>query len=78
MGSPCNTHHKKSPDKTTKYRFCADFGETDHLENPSVDGRIILRWIFWKWDGGMYWINLAQDRDGWWAVVNMGMNLWIP
>ena len=24
--------------------------ETDHLEDPGVDGRIIFRWIFRKWD----------------------------
>jgi hypothetical protein len=29
------------------------------------------------WDG-MDWINLAQDRDQWRAVVNMLMNLWVP
>ena len=27
-------------------------GERGHLEDPSEDGRIILRWIFRKWDGG--------------------------
>jgi len=25
--------------------------EGDHLGDPDVDGRIILRWIFRKWDG---------------------------
>jgi hypothetical protein len=24
--------------------------ERDHLGDPGVDGRIILRWIFRKWD----------------------------
>jgi hypothetical protein len=33
------------------------------LEDPGIDGSIILTWIFEKWDGGMDWIDLAQDRD---------------
>jgi hypothetical protein len=38
--------------------------EGDHLEDPGIYGRIILRWIFRKWFGGdMDWIYLAQDRD---------------
>ena len=37
--------------------------EGDHLEDQGVDGRIILKWIFESLDGGMDWINLAQDRD---------------
>jgi hypothetical protein len=48
------------------------------LENPGVDGRIILKWIFMKWDGGMDWIDMAQDRDRWRAVVNAVMNLRVP
>jgi hypothetical protein len=45
------------------------------LEDPGVVGRMILRWIFEKWDLGMDWIDMAQDRDRWWAVVNAVMNL---
>jgi hypothetical protein len=32
------------------------------LEVPGIDGRIILKWIFRKRDGGMDWIDVAQDR----------------
>jgi hypothetical protein len=45
---------------------------------PGVDGRIILKWIFKKWDAGMDWIKLAQDRDMWWALVNAVMNFQVP
>jgi hypothetical protein len=37
--------------------------EGDHLEGPGVDGRIILKWFFERLDGGIDWIDLAQDRD---------------
>ena len=40
-----------------------------HLEDPGVDGRIILRWICKRWDGGTDWTDLAQDRYRWRAVV---------
>jgi hypothetical protein len=52
--------------------------ERDHLEDPGIDGRIILRWIFRKWDGGMDWFALAQGRYSWWAAVNTVMSLWVP
>jgi hypothetical protein len=28
--------------------------------------------------GGIDWIDLAQDRDQWRALVNMAMNLQVP
>jgi len=52
--------------------------ERDHLEDAGVDGRIILRLIFRKRCGGMERIDLAQDRDRWWALVNAVMNLRVP
>jgi hypothetical protein len=48
------------------------------LKDPGVDGRIILKWIFEGLDGGVGWIDLAQDRDRWRAVVYTVMNLRVP
>jgi len=48
------------------------------LGDSSVDRKIILKWIFRKWDVGMDWIELAQDRDRWRALVNAVMNLRVP
>ena len=37
--------------------------ERDYLENPDVDGRIILRWIFSEWDvrlwTGLIWLRIG-------------------
>jgi len=38
--------------------------ETDHLEDPDLDGRIVLRWIFRKWNvqlwTGLIWFRMGQ------------------
>jgi hypothetical protein len=52
--------------------------ERGHLEDGGLDGRLILRWIFRKWDGGMEWFELVQDKDGWRALVNAVINLRVP
>jgi len=37
--------------------------ERGHLEDPDVDGRIILKWILKKWNGGagtgMVWLRIG-------------------
>jgi hypothetical protein len=51
------------------------YREWDHLEDPVVDGRIMLKCVLEKWDEGMDWINLAQNRDRCRSVVNATINL---
>jgi hypothetical protein len=36
--------------------------------------RMDLKELGW---GGVEWIQLAQDRGWWWALVNTVMNLWV-
>jgi hypothetical protein len=55
--------------------------ERVHLEDTGVDGKMILRWIFWKRDwgaGGMDWIDLVQDRGRWRTLDKAVMNLRVP
>jgi hypothetical protein len=50
--------------------------EREHSGDPDTDGMIVLKWILQKWhEEGMDWIHLAQDRDQWWALMNMVINV---
>jgi hypothetical protein len=40
-------------------------------DNIKIDLREVGR-------GGAHWVDLAQDRDRWRAVVYTVMNLWVP
>jgi hypothetical protein len=55
-----------------------DLRKGDHLGDPGIDGRLILKRIFKKWDGSIDWIELSQDRNWWLALVNAVMNLRVP
>jgi hypothetical protein len=39
--------------------------ESYHLEDTGVDGRIIIKWMFEKWNGDMDCIAMAQDSGSW-------------
>ena len=57
MGEDCSTYG--GAEVRTGF-WWGDLRERAHLEDPGIDGRIILRWIFMEWDGGgMDLIDLA-------------------
>jgi hypothetical protein len=76
MGTACSTHGEKR----NAYRILVGKLEGKRQLGRPRRGwedyiRMDLKEIGW---GGMDWIDLAQDRDRWGAVVNTAMNLWVP
>jgi len=59
VGGVCSTYCGKM---YTEF-WWGNLRERDHLEDADLDGRIVLKWIFRKWDGSMDWIDLAEDGD---------------
>jgi len=44
--------------------YWGNLRERDHWRDPDVDGKIILRWIFEKWEGmetGWSWLRIGRD-----------------
>jgi hypothetical protein len=76
MGGTCSAYGEGK-------RRVQDFGveslrKREHLLDTGVDGSIILRRIFRKWDmgyGSMDWIEQDKDREGCRALVNAVMNI---
>jgi len=52
----------------TGFRW-GNLSERDHLGDPGVDGRIILRWLFRKWDVGIW------TGSNWLRIGTVGMHL---
>jgi hypothetical protein len=52
--------------------------ERNYLKDKEVDGRIIFKWVFKKWDMITDWIDVARNRDRWPAVVTAVMSLRVP
>jgi hypothetical protein len=46
--------------------------EIDHSKGLKVDGNIILEWILGS--GYLDWMDLAQDRDEWRALMSTMIN----
>jgi len=50
--------------------FCwGDVRERDHLEDPGIVGRKILKLICSKWDRDMDWIGLTHDMLVLWILL---------
>jgi hypothetical protein len=58
MGGACSTYGGKREVHTGFW--WGDLRSGDHFGDPGVDGRIILKWIFKKWDEA--WTGLIWSR----------------
>jgi len=60
MGEACNTY---GGDERYIQGSVGKTGGRDHLENPGVDGKIILKWNFRKWNVGAWtgsiWLRIG-------------------
>jgi len=64
MGGACSAYG----DRRSVYRLSmGNLMDRDHLEEPGVNSRIILRWILRRWDVSLWtgWSWLRIGRGDW-------------
>jgi hypothetical protein len=63
-------HARERRERCTKFRW-ESLKEKDHSEDRGEDRNMESEWILWRLAGGVAYIQLAQDRGRWRALVNM-------
>jgi hypothetical protein len=62
MGGACSKYGGR--EEARKGFWWGNLRERDHLEDPGIDGRLILRWILRKWDVGVWtgfsWLRIEK------------------
>jgi hypothetical protein len=83
MGRTCSTHLEEEKKKKKKNVYTI-MVENRERKRPLGRHRHRHRWEYIKMDlgeigwGGIDWIDLAQDRDQWKALLNTVMNFRVP
>jgi len=67
MGGACRTYGLRAEVYTGFW--WRNMRGRDYLEDPGVNWRMMLRWIFWKWDLG------ARTGSIWLRIGTVGGNL---
>ena len=73
-------HVARMRDRKYVYRvLVGNLRERERLGDPDVDGRVIFKVDVQEVGcGGMDWMELTQDIERWWALVNAVMNFQVP
>ena len=64
-GTACSTYGGE--ERCIQGFWWGNLSERDHLGDPGVDGKIILRWIFRKWVVGLWtgsiWLRIETGGE---------------